>query len=120
MKLVRILLVGALAAGLLMGPVASADTKRVRATGNNRWDPDFRHIHKGDRIRWKNPERHHTTHNVKARGNNWNKFETLSPGEATRKKFRHTGTYKYRCTLHSSVNNSGQCFGMCGTIHVVQ
>jgi plastocyanin len=119
MKLVRLLLVGALAAGLLLGPVASADTFRVRATGNNRWDPNFRHIHKGDRIKWKNPARHDQVHNVKSRGNNWNKFETLSPGEATRKKFRRTGTFKYRCTLHSNVND-GQCNGMCGTIHVVQ
>jgi plastocyanin len=116
-RAVRTLILTAVAGALLLGPVAQADTFRVKTTDNNRWNPSFRHINPGDRIVWKNPARHNKVHNIKARGNNWNKFETLSPGEATRKRFRNTGTYKYRCTLHSNVNN-GQCNGMCGIIHV--
>jgi plastocyanin len=118
-RFLRAVLVGGLSLGLLLVPAASADTFRVKTTDNNRWNPDFKHIHKRDRIVWKNPARHNKVHNIKATSNNWNKFETLSPGEATRKRFRNTGTYKYRCTLHSNVNN-GQCNGMCGIIHVVQ
>jgi plastocyanin len=104
-------------AGVMLAPSALGDTFRVRATANNRWNPDFKHITRGDRIAWKNPAKHNTVHNVKAYSNNWNKFETLSPGEVTRKRFRKNGTYKYRCTLHSTMNN-GDCNGMCGVIHV--
>ena len=107
----------ALVGGLTFAPAALGDTFRVKTTDNNRWNPDFRHITRGDRIVWKNPESRNRTHDVKAYGNNWNKYEVLSPGEATRKRFRRNGTYKYRCTIHSSLNN-GDCNGMCGVIHV--
>jgi plastocyanin len=118
-RVLRLLVVGAIGIGLLLTPAALADTRRVKATANDKWDPDFRHITKGDRIVWKNPARHDQVHNVKAYSNNWNKFETLSPGESTRKRFRRRGTYKYRCTLHSDLDN-GQCSGMCGIIHVTR
>ncbi len=117
MRILRYLLVGAVVAGLVLAPAAIADTFRVKATRNDTWNPDFRHIQRRDRIVWKNPARFNTVHNIKAYSNNWNKFERLSPGERTRKRFRRRGTYKYRCTLHSDMDN-GQCTGMCGIIHV--
>lgn len=103
-------------AGLVFAPSALGDTFRVRATANNKWNPDFKHITRGDRIVWKNPARHNRVHNVVATSDNWNKSETLSPGESTRKRFRKNGTYKYRCTIHSQ----GKCGSndMCGVIHV--
>jgi plastocyanin len=116
-RALRGLIVISAAGALMLGPVAQADSFRVKTTNNRRWNPDFRHINPGDRIVWKNPARHDKVHNIKAYGNNWNKFETLSPGEATRKRFHNTGTYKYRCTLHSN-RNDGNCNGMCGIIHV--
>jgi plastocyanin len=106
----------ALCVGLLAAS-AAADTKRVKATANDRWNPDFRHITPGDRIIWKNPARHDELHDLKSYGGNWNKDETLSPGESTRKRFRRTGTFKYRCVIHSNMSQ-GQCSGMCGVIHV--
>jgi plastocyanin len=114
---IKLLLVVAMAGALLFGAAAQADTFRVKTTNDNDWNPSFRHINPGDRIVWKNPARFDKVHNVKSRGNNWNFFETLSPGESTDKRFNNTGTYKYRCTLHSRVNN-GRCRGMCGRIHV--
>jgi plastocyanin len=106
-----------LVAGLTFAPSALGDTFRVKATDNNRWNPDFRHITRGDRIKWVNPQGSGRTHNVRSYGSNWNKSETLSPGESTRKRFRNNGTYKYRCSLHSTLIN-GNCNGMCGEIHV--
>ena len=103
--------------GLVFAPSALGDTFRVKATLGNDWTPDFRHITRGDRIVWKNPARHDRAHDVKAYGGNWRKYEFLSPGERTSKRFRRNGTYRYRCTLHSTVNN-GNCNGMCGVIHV--
>ena len=97
-----------------------ADTSRVKAAGSPgsyRWDPDFRHIQKGDRIVWKNPTG--TTHTVTAYSGPWSKNTSVPAGERTSKKFRKRGTYKYRCTIpgHSSLSG-GQCNGMCGEIHV--
>ena len=106
-----------LATGLAFAPAALGATERVKTTNNNRWNPDFEHVARGTRVVWKNPASRNRTHNVKAYGNNWNKFEILSPGESTRKRFRQNGTYKYRCTIHSTLN-SGNCNGMCGIIHV--
>jgi plastocyanin len=97
-----------------------ADTSRVKASGSPgsyRWQPDFRHIQKGDRIVWKNPTG--TTHTVTAYSGPWSKNTTVPSGERTAKKFRKRGTYKYRCTIpgHSTLSG-GQCNGMCGEIHV--
>ena len=109
----------ALCAGLLLAPAAEADTLIVKATANDRWNPDFRHIAPGDRISWRNPARHDDLHDLKSYGGNWNKDETLSPGERTRKRFPNTGVYKYRCVIHSNLSN-GNCTGsMCGVIHVM-
>ncbi len=103
-------------AGLVFAPSALGDTFRVKATANNKWSPDFKHITRGDRIVWRNPERHNTVHNVIATSDNWNKSETLSPGERTAKRFRKNGTYKYRCTIHSQGKRGAK--DMCGVIHV--
>lgn len=103
---------------------APADTFRVRAVGdsptNFRWKPSFRHITKGNRIRWKNTTS--VTHRVTAYSANWSKDTAIAPGEATRKRFRKRGTYKYRCTVpgHSTLASDGSCSGMCGVIHVTR
>ena len=103
-------------AGIVLAPNALGDTFRVKATANDKWNPDFKHITRGDRIVWVNPARHDTVHNVIATSSNWNKSVTLSPGERTGKRFKKNGTYKYKCTIHSS----GKCGAgdMCGIIHV--
>ncbi len=120
----RRILVSVIALVALMGVAAPspAGTSRVRASGSPgsyRWQPDFRHIVKGDRIVWKNPTS--ASHRVTAYQGRWSKNSTVAPGERTKFKFRRPGTYLYRCTVpgHSSLN-SDDCDGMCGEIHVTR
>ena len=115
--------VSVVALGLLVSfpGTSMGDSFRVRAVGSSptdfAWDPSFRHITKGDRIVWKNTTQ--ASHRVVAYKGRWSKNTTIGPGERTRKRFRRTGTYKYRCTLpgHSTLTD-GNCQGMCGTVHV--
>lgn len=88
----------------------------VKATADDRWNPDFVHVAKGEKVIWKNPARLGEDHTVTAYGRNWSKNVFLRPGEQTSKVFRDRGTYKYRCTLHSNLSN-GTCTGMCGVVH---
>ena len=99
---------------------APADTFRVKAAGDPgtyHWQPDFRHINKGDKIVWKNPTG--ATHTVTAYKGPWSKKASIGPGERTSFRFRKSALYKYRCMTpgHSTLTN-GECNGMCGEIHV--
>ena len=117
--------VTALAALTLLGApgTAPAATFAVKATGdaptNFRWMPDFRHIVKGNRVRWKNPTE--ATHRVVSYSGPWSKNTAIAPGETTSKRFRKPGKYLYRCTMtgHSTLSN-GECRGMCGEVHVTR
>ena len=102
---------------------SSGDTYRVRAAGSAgsfRWEPDFRHITKGNRVKWTNPT--DATHRVVAYRGRWDKNATIAPGETTAKRFRRTGRYLYRCTIagHSTLSADGTCTGMCGEVHVTR
>ena len=112
-------LVAVVALTLIATP-APADTARFKAagsTGSFHWQPDFRHIAKGDKIVWKNPTS--ATHTVTAWSGDWSMNKELPPGETLHKVFKKRGVYKFRCTQpgHSSVSN-GECTGMCAEIHV--
>ena len=105
--------------------ISSGATYRVRATGSSaadfRWNPDFRHITKGNRVKWTNPT--DATHRVVAYRGRWDKNSTIAPGETTAKRFRRAGVYKYRCTVagHSTLSaDERTCEGMCGTVHVTR
>ena len=117
----KMLIVVTLAGGLLAVPGASlGDTFAIRARSCDKpqkwcWKPTYRHIVKGDRIRWKNPTG--VTHTVTAYGGGWSKDVTIAPGEGTAKKFRRRGSYEFRCRFHSAMTD-GQCNGMCGVVHV--
>jgi plastocyanin len=122
---IRFFLAAAVAASaLLTASPAPADTFRIRARGdspdNFRWSPDFQHITKGSRIRWKNSTT--ATHHVVAYGGNWSYNESIAAGESVAKRFRRRGTYKYRCDVlgHSTLSSSGTCDGMCGVVHVTR
>ncbi len=122
--MVRSTVVVALVVGLLClgaGPAGGGRT-RVRAAGSAgswEWQPDFKHIVKGTTVIWKNPTE--STHTVTAYSDNWGKDTRVPSGESTRKRFRKTGSYLYRCMqpTHSSVSG-GECSGMCGEIHVTR
>jgi plastocyanin len=83
-------------------------------SGRNVWRPRIVDIARGQTVKWKAVE---GTHTVTAYGGNWSKNVTLSQGEATTKTFNNNGTYRFRCTLHSTLSN-GTCNGMCGKVVV--
>ena len=112
----------ALVALMALATPTTAASFRVKASGSPgsfRWQPDFRHINKGDKIVWKNPTG--STHTVAAYSGRWSKNSTLPSGGRTTFRFRKTGAVLYRCTQpgHSSLSG-GECNGMCGEIHVTR
>ena len=118
----RFVVTVAVAAVLAFAAPSLGDTYRIRAGGeppNWTWEPDFRHIIRGDRIVWKNPTG--SRHNVRAYAGRWNMNATLEPGARVRRRFRRVGTYKYRCTIpgHSKMVGN-RCEGQCGEIHVAR
>jgi plastocyanin len=114
-RISRVLAVLTVAAAMAF-PALPAAAARYRVTvSGNRWTPARRSIAKGDVVVWKNNSSR--PHNVVAYGGNWRKNAFLSPGRATRARFGKRGSYKYRCTLHSSLTRR-RCRGMCGSIQV--
>jgi plastocyanin len=105
-------LAGALAA---IPAVSQGASFTVRATGDREWKPARLSVARGSKVVWKNPT--DSTHNLVAYKGAWNKSNTLAPGERTAFTFKSSGTYKYRCTLHSDLDGS-VCEGMCGKVRV--
>jgi plastocyanin len=106
-----------IALSLVMSSSVSAATFRVRGVTDNggRWRPRSISIPVGSKVVWKMVE---GSHNVTATSNNWNKSTNLlGPGSRTSFTFRRGGTYRYRCTFHSTFSN-GNCSGMCGRVVV--
>ena len=113
----RKIVLATLVVGLLLVPsMSQSATRRVKATGNDTWNPVTKTIVKGDKVVWKNPTS--DLHNVTAYSNNWNKDANLAPDQTTSKRFGQKGTYKYVCSEHGHVANNGNCHGMCGKIRV--
>jgi plastocyanin len=102
---------------VMLAVTAVAITKTTRAASGNRWKPKRIEIHRGDRVRWRNPT--NRVHDVTAWGGNWRFSEVLSPGERVRKRFRSRGTFKFRCARHSGIVG-GKCQGMCGVVKVTR
>lgn len=110
-------MIGACVAGIaiMLSAVPSmAAGKTVRATENDTFSPASTSVAKGTKVTWRNPSG--DDHNVTAYGN-WSYAASLDEGQSAARKFTKAGTYKYRCTLHSSLTN-GKCEGMCGKIVV--
>jgi plastocyanin len=104
-------------AGVLVALPATSEgaTFRVHATSEREWKPDSLHIAKGSKVVWKNPTG--SKHTLTAYKGAWHKDVTLSPGSRTHFVFKKRGTYKYRCTIHSTLSQ-GVCSGMCGKVQV--
>jgi plastocyanin len=108
----------AFAALVVVPGTSSGGTSKVKAAGSAgsyRWDPATRKIAKGDRVVWKNPTS--ADHTVTAYGGGWDKNARLDPGDSVKVKFGKSGTYLYRCKLHSTLSD-GVCSGMCGKVKV--
>jgi plastocyanin len=68
----------------------------------------------GTRVTWKAVA---GFHDVTSTSKNWSKSSSLSIGDPTSFTFRKTGTFRYRCTIHSSLVD-GACTGQCGKVVV--
>ena len=78
------------------------------------WSPTTVRISTGDTIKWKAVS---GTHTVTAYGSNWHFNHDLATGQVEDRRFTHAGTFKFRCTIHSTLTN-GVCSGMCGKVVV--
>jgi plastocyanin len=98
-----------------LAPIAnSAVVIKGVSTNGNHWKPKTTSINNGTKVTWKAVSGSHTVTSYKG---NWNKNVTLSQGQSTSFTFNNTGTYKFRCKFHSTLNN-GVCSGMCGKVVV--
>jgi plastocyanin len=82
---------------------------------DTRWSPATVTIPKGGLVKWRSVS---LIHNVYAYGSNWTFGAPLPEGATAKHRFRRRGTYRFRCTLHSSLLD-GVCAGMCGAVRVV-
>ena len=112
-RAVLALVMSALLVVALSGPAQAGGVARIRGN-NRRWHPSSVSVTQGTRVVWRAVD---VTHTVTAYGGNWSKDVTLSAGERTSKTFRHAGTFKFRCTIHSTLIG-GDCSGMCGRVVV--
>jgi plastocyanin len=114
-----------LAASLVLGTVlasgavaggrhtATRATKTVKGIVTH-WSPTTVAISTRDTIKWKAVI---GTHSVTAYGGNWRFNHDMLAGQAVHRIFRQAGTFRFRCTFHSTLTN-GQCSGMCGKVVV--
>jgi plastocyanin len=113
-----IVAVAALATLMALSTVTSAATFRVRAKDTDagfRWRPKTLTVPVQSRVVWRIVD---GTHNVTSIGSNWSKSSgNIGEGGKTAHTFTKKGTFRYRCTLHSSLSN-GKCSGMCGRVVV--
>ena len=121
LKTVRLAVVGtALAtavslAGSTAPAAGAAAAATVKATGNKSWSPKTKSVSRGTKVVWKNPSS--DSHNLVAYRGGWSKSSSLPEGGKTSYKFNKSGTYRYRCTIHSDLDGS-KCDGMCGKVKV--
>jgi plastocyanin len=95
--------VGAMAAVVLTAPPSAGATAVVRAR-DNVFRPRTIFIERGDSVRWVNRgDNAHTTTSVSGL---WDR--TIDPGEATSRRFRRRGTFRYVCTFHESAGMVGK------------
>jgi plastocyanin len=88
--------------------------KTIRATEDRTFSPAATTVAKGTKVTWRNAS--DDDHNVTGYGK-WTSSLVLAEGGSAAKTFTKAGTYKYRCTLHSTLSD-GKCNGMCGKVVV--
>jgi plastocyanin len=87
----------------------------VKATGNESWSPKTKSVARGTKVVWKNPSG--DAHNLVAYKAGWSKSASLPEGGKTSYRFKKSGTFSYRCTIHSDLDGN-KCDGMCGKVKV--
>jgi plastocyanin len=109
--------VGALCSACILvaalAPAAQARPVLVRGVGT-RWSPSAVSVDRGGVVKWRGISKYH---DVIAYGGNWSFHQALPVGVTVKKRFRGTGTFRYRCTYHSTLIGTS-CTGMCGSVRV--
>lgn len=110
------ILVAAVAAAtvLAMSSISLGATKTIKGAGVS-WLPAKRTIAVGGRIVWKATSGRHTVTSYRQRsgrrGRKWRKNVVIDQGEATKKRFKRPGVYRFKCIFHE---------GMTGRVKVIR
>jgi plastocyanin len=94
-------------------PAAQARPVLVRGIAT-RWSPSAVTVERGGVVKWRGVSKYH---DVIAYGVNWSFHEALPAGATAKKRFQRTGTFRFRCTYHSTLIGT-TCTGMCGSVRV--
>jgi plastocyanin len=94
-------------------PAAQARPALIRGIGT-RWSPSAVSIERGGVVKWRGVSKYH---DVIAYGGNWSFHKSLPVGATAKKRFTRTGTFRFRCTYHSTLIGT-TCTGMCGSVQV--
>jgi plastocyanin len=80
-----------------LGPLGAV--QRVKMVDGNRFRPPTLTVARGTKVRWVN--RDNVPHTTTSNTGIWD--ATLAPGERFARRFRRTGEFDYRCTIHTGM-----------------
>jgi plastocyanin len=103
-KLAAMAVVASIGAVAAVGPAQAGSSKTV-AVKNNAFSPGTVKIHKGDKVVWKWTQGG-VPHNVTPASGGSGSKTTSRKGATFSKTFSKAGTFKYVCTIHSSMKIS--------------
>jgi plastocyanin len=98
---------------LALMTTARATPVLLRGIGT-RWSPSTATVERGAVVKWRGVS---AFHDVVAYGGNWTFNKALPVGATVKKTFHQTGTFRFRCTYHSTLIGN-TCTGMCGSVRV--
>ncbi len=112
---VRAVTAVACASVLVATLVSTAQARPVLVRGvGTRWSPSSVTIARDGVVRWRGVSKFH---DVIAYGGNWSFHRALPAGSAVKRRFGSAGTFRFRCTYHSTLIGN-TCTGMCGRVVV--
>lgn len=119
-RVALVIAVSLLLGALVVQPASSAVVIKAvscsSCASNYKWKPSITSVVHGTKVTWKAVTGSHTVTSI---SQNWSKNVTISSGGATSFTFKTAGTYRFRCTFHSSYNaTTKKCSGMCGKVVV--
>lgn len=97
----RFLLAGMISVTVIGLAPGIAQAANVVKAKSSTFVPDSITIPAGARVKWRNPSTR--SHTVTSTSSNWSKNSNLNPGNSTTFTFNQTGTYSYKCNIHSGM-----------------
>jgi plastocyanin len=115
-RLARLASSAVLVSILVAAPMGDARAVAVFRGSRTAWSPTSLTVHRGSVVKWRSLS---GLHNVVAYGRNWTFSHSLPAGTAVKHRFHRRGTYRFRCTIHSTLIGT-ICTGMCGRVVVTR